>query len=1620
MADRHRQFDIELPLDKMLYFIIEMFVHDIVHDMHLATQLPRVLGVQTKLGRDFFPPADAVFKDTMVGTFGGAKRGAAEAGLAPRDQTSSTLSQMLSERDDNMRLLDDLRNLINSFNEDPSAPNLWISSVRMPHGAAAQTFALLAFNPNFVKGDGVFETAQAIAIGPTAFYINNTRVSPFLALPCVSNAAATHASSTNSACSHVGNGIYSYVYPDGNALEQATNGVLFQGPGGAGWILSYQEGVSLELRTNYNVTAPNGTQLPIVLSFIPASEASIKGLIADPTAQAAFIAANRGTITQYVLNETLKEIAAKQGGVSFFEQCLTEYPGQAFIRYAYLSQFFVDIIQSAHLQPGNDSAQKRLQKLESLFPYVWNPLPPPIVLGAQVASENPHLTETQITSSDPYRQWVTQLYHPLIEACTASVLQQRVGDEGEVGLQTELAGFLEHAAATGQPLQAVIVHVITTYGLASIMDAVKNTVVYLVPLYYGMTGVGAGAEAAARAGVAWNNPDVLLGAIYPGQDLTEIFTVVKNVLLRCVQVLGWIDAQLDKQNGSTGMMPAFAYLEGLGSQIGIPHLAVAALYIRSASDAIQQYEGALIAEQKKNEPDIEAASGIGESMENNTVALQQNQQILADVQQFPDPLDALGHLVTLVQGRIDDPKILYDAFLLGDYNDVSALALMLHLSSTAQEEYNTVMIQHIGANLLQVGTNLLPADQEVIGRLLGAGATNVIPNTDNADQVLNWAIQYNFQPQNQDPQVARQEVLGMFLDLYTNALMLHNGQRNLLQLEATRAAIEVEPGMEGGGHRRVTNQKGGAKSAAPIWNPGRLSFVVGIFNSALSARRSKASKFRGQFEVMLNMTEDINQVYRTNTVGNFGFSPNFRTTKLLAMGLPKGPPADPPLGNISNGIFQIADELQTQTWPILNTSMSDYIYRKMIDSDFVTQATTVTDPATGQGPALGNLIDNAIIYLETVVGRMVDSTNREVIDELRSDRNAFQALMRHPLKGAIYTGLTGQGYVNSNDELLEAVRAVEAFQNNISFVLSIAYMVLCHDGTEDRTPNLTTLVELENRIEGDTPSPPSAAGKIGPRFRNLDDPRKIVSYFASYTAAKLKAYRQLLKDAREILDASDVLYIESQIAFAFSMAGVAKSVTYPVGKFLTRSGPTAAALFDTEMKIIGPVLAGAAGWKKAGLVPTKSISGVDAASLRQFQNMMNNTKLRGDTKGHYVEKGKATAAPGKLGPGFIADLAQTVIGGTPAFENMRTAYQKDQQFFISNFVVAGGFLDFNDQFLCPMSSITDNQPTCSSIKSTTTKDNGILWAPMDVRIHDPANIFTYRIAVTYKKPTNPENPPNEVYIFAYLQVDDEVLINLGSMDEVQGVRSEDDLEYVPPAWPGGANPCIVAPTDGGPNQPMDAKQCLASVMKYLQKEGARGTDWAAGQRASWTRWLERLGDDATAADPEPAILRRGLMEAAFQKGLGDFLQELNGFMVQYGYTKKPKWSKDLDKLAAWQNIVAQFNNDQPSALRTLLFILFTRNDDVINPNAISGYLSKTKYLVATRSGKAPGVEQQILGTFPIRGGRKRRTLKKRRNKRKTRNKKRTAKKKPKRRTIQKKRKVRKNNKKRTRRNRKTK
>ena len=1607
MADR--QFTIDLPLDKMLYFIIEMFVHDIVHDMHLATQLPRVLGVQTKLGRDFFPTSGTTTPyDTMVGTFGGGakrggngrKRGAADADF---DEGSgrSDLSEMLSERDwnpdDNERMLDNLKNLINSFNQPGTTPNLWMSNTRIPGGAAAGEWALLAFNPEFVKGADVKSNAKAIGIGPTAFYINNTRVSPFLAMPCTFDAKASHASATDSACSKSGDGIYNYVYPDGVLLEQATNGVLFSGPGGAGWTLSYKEGTSLELRTNWNATATDGTPHPIVLSFIPASMASVQGLIADRTAAAAFVAANRGTITQWVLNNTLEEITDEIGGVSNFEQCLTVYPGQAFIRYAYLSQFFVDIIQSAQQGSGGATAQSRLQQLQSLSTYVWNgqAFYPPIVLGATVAREARHLTETQITSSPPYQQWVTELYRPLIEACEASVLKGKELEE----IRTELAGWLG-SAQQGQGLD-LIQHVMKAYGLVNIVIAARTTVFYLVPLFFGMEEQVSEELTASDAGVAWNNPEVLLGAIFVGNQEAQksAFAIVKNVLLRCVQVLVWIDAQLDKQKGSTGLEPVFAGLGELGPQIGIPHLAVAAIYIRSASDAIQQYEGENISLQEKGLPDIEAASGIGESMGNIASALEQNQQILASVNAAEDLTAVLNHLVTLVQappqGQINDPKILYDAFLLGDYNNEYALAMILHLLGTAP-----AAVENVIADLRDKGLNLPPYKKRALGEMLRTGAQNVTTTTASADEVLKVANGYGVFTKKPevaaDPSKAQQEVLGIFLDLYLNAVMLNNGQTNLDQLEANRAAIEVEPGMEGGGYRRETGQKGGAKSAAPIWDPKKQSFVLGIFNSALTARRSKASKFRGQYEVMLNMTEAISQVYRTKTVGNFGFSPNFRVISLLGMGLPKSVG-----GYVPDDIFQISDELQNQTWPILNTSMSDNIYRKMIDYDFVIRATTITGQHMPQ--TIGDHLERAIAYLEG----MGDQTNEFI---MLSGVIPFKNLMDQELKGAIYSGLTGHGYVNSNDELLEAVRAVEAFQNNISFVLSIAYMALCQSPRQPPAQpvrNINTLVQLEQAIEADTATPQSQEHLVASLFRPNDPADRTLAHFASYIAAKLKAYRQLLKDAREILDATDKLYVESQIAFAFSMAGVAKSVTYPVGKFL-EANPSSAALFEQEMKIVGPVLAGAAGWKKAGLVPTKSISGVDAASLRQFQNMMNNTALRGDTFGHYVERGKATISPGKLNPGFIADLGQTVIGATPAFAEMNAAYQRNKQFFISNFVVAGGFLDFNELFLCPMSSITDNQPTCSSIKSTTTKGNGILWAPMDVRIRDPNNIFTYRIVVTYKKPTNPANPPNEVYIWAYLKANGQVLINLGSMDEVQGIRSAADLEYAPPDWPGGANPCIVAPTDGGSNQPMDAKQCLASVMQYLQKEGARGTDWADGARPSWTRWLERLGDD----DAVAAGLRRGLMEAAFQKGLGDFLQELNGFLAQYGYTKPPKWSKNPDDLAAWQKIVAQFNNDQPSALRTLLFILFTRNDGVINPNAISGYLSKTKYLVATRSGK--------VDPIVWRGGRKKRTLKKKRNKRNTRNKKRTAKKKPQRRTIQKKRKGRKNNKKGTRRNRKTK
>ena len=124
-------------------------------------------------------------------------------------------------------------------------------------------------------------------------------------------------------------------------------------------------------------------------------------------------------------------------------------------------------------------------------------------------------------------------------------------------------------------------------------------------------------------------------------------------------------------------------------------------------------------------------------------------------------------------------------------------------------------------------------------------------------------------------------------------------------------------------------------------------------------------------------------------------------------------------------------------------------------------------------------------------------------------------------------------------------------------------------------------------------------------------------------------------------------------------------------------------------------------------------------------------------------------------------------------------------------------------------------------------------------------------------------------------------------------------------------------------------------------------------------------------------MRRALLESSFVKGLGDFLQEVNGTTVNSGYeddTRKkekpfgvkivPPYSPSFPR-----GYRLQLSNDRPSGIRALLFLLYGSGD--IPKNSVAGYLTENK---------EHGARWAVAGR--MKGG-KRKTRKMKRKKRKS-------------------------------------
>jgi len=639
-------------------------------------------------------------------------------------------------------------------------------------------------------------------------------------------------------------------------------------------------------------------------------------------------------------------------------------------------------------------------------------------------------------------------------------------------------------------------------------------------------------------------------------------------------------------------------------------------------------------------------------------------------------------------------------------------------------------------------------------------------------------------------------------------------------------------------------------------------------------------------------------------------------------------------------------------------------------------------------------------------------------------------------------------------------------------------------------------------------APASAVDKIAQEWN--EEPW--LASFAGYLAAKLVGYHNLMVDAKMKIDAQGGIDSDPQrkIAFTFSIAGIVQAVSRPLKNVFDTPKVKAMKLkeadkaaYTKEMTVVSPALNLVTKWITMGQpssgMPkqdkkTGAIGVVDNASLRNFVARIDLEKLHLNPSGvkylEYADSGDAktttsyTINPGKPNS-WISDLSNNAeFSNLQVLANIKDEIKADNQFYINNAVSATAYLDFYNSLMCPLSSVVDGQPTCQSVLSMKAKKDGVLWAPMDVKISDPDNIVTYRIIMTMKRTADSPSDtglPNQVYIMAYLKIGDEVLINVGDVSAL-GTPDTLDLEYFPSDWPQTPTPSAIleCSTAKAEKNPLEAKVCLFELMNYimsLHTSYPAGTDIGDAIRdptngkVTYERWLAAL--DRT--DDVGKELRRNLIERSFRKGLGDFLQELNGVLSNYGYVRTPTfWSKREGRAGIfkagdvkpggksynptpWQKAVVQLNNDCPSALRDITFIIdslsssnvyyaktsraaatvdswqwgtnmvgqkFNKNVNAtqtagyvsaINPHALSGYLSSARSIVATRS-HPKGQTQPALPAILGGGGKRKRTVKKVARRRYTRDRRRKTRQRKtrRRRTIQKTRDQRRNQRKRTR------
>jgi hypothetical protein len=336
---------------------------------------------------------------------------------------------------------------------------------------------------------------------------------------------------------------------------------------------------------------------------------------------------------------------------------------------------------------------------------------------------------------------------------------------------------------------------------------------------------------------------------------------------------------------------------------------------------------------------------------------------------------------------------------------------------------------------------------------------------------------------------------------------------------------------------------------------------------------------------------------------------------------------------------------------------------------------------------------------------------------------------------------------------------------------------------------------------------------------------------------------------------------------------------------------------------------------------------------------------------------------------------------------------QDKLYLISNAAPIVDSDDINNSdWFCPLSSIIDGQPQCSTyINKENVIEKGTLY--VTVRNEKSTTVVGGGIDPNYMSYTikvEPSTVPNEwndartgkhyVNVSALLIIGNNTIINYGKLFG-NNINASDAIKI-----------------DLDDNDSyLDAKLCLKNLIclniGLLQGNASPGA--TKGPNRSWGQLMSKIDADDTVPETKYEFrlhdkdsdtysnvlytsteLRSLILRTSVIKSLGDYFQELNMVVKDSGYINNPititaekKKSKNA-KIIKNDELRVGFSNDRPSGVRSLLLRLYGKNNpgnpkSGINDNSVVGYYGagrKTVFLAYEKSKFKPTTDTSHIYT----------------------------------------------------------